>query len=720
MALNENERMTTRQKQYDYFLLNDGLDEAALPEDQITESFQSDLESFISFPSSEILPSESVSQTLARSSSFSTPSQRRPRAAPVTNWMWDYFQVTEVAREWIIKRTQKRKPTDRDIQCAFIDGKTGIQCPWKTSDSLRQTSTTNMQRHLEKHSIFPPSQSNTHSKSKEPNILNLLTNQETLSVQQRLEKNLIQWVIQDKQAFTVIESSAFQQIFEDIPGISLPFLSRSTLRRRLIERFDLQRSQLKEDLAKTCKTIAFSLDIWTSQNHLPILGIIGHWLTEDFEYREETLEFCELYGTHSGENIAAAIHKTLVELNLESKLITITGDNASNNEVMVSELFHILTKESSQTILFQGLDSYIRCLAHILNLIVKDILRSLKSGNVEEAHTICDNLRAGESISSQTALAKLRILALWIARSPQKRQDWKELCQIMNLSDKFIEYDVETRWNSTFRMLDDGLKAKAQIDRFLAFHTEIPPFSNEEWLYLSQIHQLLAKFDELTLLLSEQRPQISLAVPIYYELYDLLHEGSSGLDYDIASAMKEGMKKYKKYYTFMDESDTYYTSVILDPRVKGDLILSELDDKEAGNMILTAIRENLHQKYPRQGDESRISFQRPTLDPLRSSIESRMLQRLQPQISPMVSDIDQYFDSPRVNIIDTVSSDWLCTWWRTHKGELPQMAAAARDFLAIPASEVAVERLFSTARDLLGVRRHGMKADTMRILMLIK
>ncbi|RKF78996.1 hypothetical protein GcC1_050012 [Golovinomyces cichoracearum] len=33
------------------------------------------------------------------------------------------------------------------------------------------------------------------------------------------------------------------------------------------------------------------------------------------------------------------------------------------------------------------------------------------------------------------------------------------------------------------------------------------------------------------------------------------------------------------------------------------------------------------------------------------------------------------------------------------------MAAAARDYLAIPASEVAVERLFNTGRGLIGLRR---------------
>jgi hypothetical protein len=37
------------------------------------------------------------------------------------------------------------------------------------------------------------------------------------------------------------------------------------------------------------------------------------------------------------------------------------------------------------------------------------------------------------------------------------------------------------------------------------------------------------------------------------------------------------------------------------------------------------------------------------------------------------------------------------------------MAAAARDYLAVP-------RLFNEERDLLGIQRHSIKADTMRML----
>lgn len=63
-------------------------------------------------------------------------------------------------------------------------------------------------------------------------------------------------------------------------------------------------------------------------------------------------------------------------------------------------------------------------------------------------------------------------------------------------------------------------------------------------------------------------------------------EDFADLNEDIASAVRESIKKYMKYYTFMDVSDIYYTALILDSRVKGDLLLYELDDEDAGRNIL--------------------------------------------------------------------------------------------------------------------------------------
>jgi hypothetical protein len=161
--------------------------------------------------------------------------------------------------------------------------------------------------------------------------------------------------------------------------------------------------------------------------------------------------------------LAKAIEAMLIELKLEHKLLSITGDNASNNEQMVLELSESLQKAGNT--LFPGLSGYVRCLAHILNLIVKDILRALKSGNTDEASSICDNLDRGDYQAFQALepVAKLRTIALWIRRSPQRKKAWKTKCHRMGLLDGYIEYDVDNRCNSTFRMIGDALKVSDSL-----------------------------------------------------------------------------------------------------------------------------------------------------------------------------------------------------------------------------------------------------------------
>lgn len=745
--------MRTRQKRLNYRVLNDESEGESLPEDQADRSSEpseppsnlprtlppchEDAVILANIPDCELLPSESVSQVLVSQESSTdagtsltshVSSRCSKRPAPATEWIWGYFETTAVDCPWVIKRTNKRRLVDREICCMHVDEKTGIRCDWHTSDSQRQNTTSNMRTHLAKNGIDCPISSIQPAK-KGPDIRSFMGGNQSLTHQEVLERNAIHWIVTDMKAFTTVESPEFQQMFRDIPGIEPPFTSRHILRDRIMQEFAIQRTNLKNELTLTCKTIALSLDIWTSQNHLPILGIIGHWLTDDFEYRERLLEFAELQGIHSGENLAITVENMLIELGLEDKLISITGDNASNNEAMASELYFSLSDRSGvqdaiPAPLYRGLDSYIRCLAHILNLIVKDILRNLGSGTMEQAQTACDSLQTGNLITDHSAIGRLRVLALWINRSPQRRQKWKEICRLNNLPDKSVAYDVTTRWNSTFRMIDDGLKSRQQVNKFLSLQEELPPFTPQDWSRLEQIHTVLHRFNELTLFISKRNPQISLAVPIYYELHKLLDDMMEGngefarLDRDIIAAVKEGMKKYEKYYSIMDDCDTYYTALVLDPRVKGEMVLRELQDGNAGTMILETIRTNLHQVYAACNLEYDAAASQST-SPKHSDVESRMLKKLQAR-DPPLSDIDKYFDSPPISVADTTGQNWLCNWWKMHKGEYPRMAAAARDYLAIPASEVAVERVFSTARDVLGIRRYSLKGDTIRMLMLIR
>ena len=71
----------------------------------------------------------------------------------------------------------------------------------------------------------------------------------------------------------------------------------------------------------------------------------GHWLIADFQYHERALKFKQLCGFHSRENMVELLNITLEKLQIESKLLTITADNTSNNETLISKLYFNLTEK---------------------------------------------------------------------------------------------------------------------------------------------------------------------------------------------------------------------------------------------------------------------------------------------------------------------------------------------------------------------------------------
>ncbi|KAK9257572.1 hypothetical protein V1519DRAFT_120431 [Lipomyces tetrasporus] len=81
---------------------------------------------------------------------------------------------------------------------------------------------------------------------------------------------------------------------------------------------------------------------------------------------------------------------------------------------MISALYENLERKYGDSVSFRGLDSYVRCLAHILNLILQGILHALKSGNAREACAMCDSLSNREACSfeDQGALFGTRIYSL--------------------------------------------------------------------------------------------------------------------------------------------------------------------------------------------------------------------------------------------------------------------------------------------------------------------
>jgi hypothetical protein len=79
--------------------------------------------------------------------------------------------------------------------------------------------------------------------------------------------------------------------------------------------------------------------------NIPILAVIRHWISPDFELQAAILEFQRLRGIHSSKNMAEVVYKTLQDLNLKHKLLAVTSDSASNNGTLVEHLHERLLDE---------------------------------------------------------------------------------------------------------------------------------------------------------------------------------------------------------------------------------------------------------------------------------------------------------------------------------------------------------------------------------------
>jgi len=303
-------------------------------------------------------------------------------------------------------------------------------------------------------------------------MLSYITNQPQLQPpQELLDQNIFNWAIGTMQPFTIFDNPLFRQIWLDLPGFSCKYGSSNSFVRHVDEEFTKVRVQLKKELGEieNCNTIALSLDGWKSQNGHKIFAIIGHWITSDFQLQHRILDFQEIEGPDTGENLASIVYTVLCELDIGAKLLSITGDNASNNLAMARILYDMLKADYDTEVLpqgntrpvmrYQGELSFIRCLAHILNLIVKEFLATLKASDIAADRWIVDHLGNNPSIvQSRSAFSRIRILALYISATSERKKEWQNLCLIKGMDSKLIQYDVDTRWNSSYRMLDNAWK----------------------------------------------------------------------------------------------------------------------------------------------------------------------------------------------------------------------------------------------------------------------
>jgi hypothetical protein len=136
---------------------------------------------------------------------------------------------------------------------------------------------------------------------------------------------------------------------------------------------------------------------------------------------------------HDGFTLFNALLKCLQEWKLENKLFCITLDNAKNNNNMVGSLRKNLSER--HLMLGNGDLLLMRCVAHVLNLIVKEGFKVIDGAT--------NHIRSSQA----------------------HKQCFEEIIVQLGIScEKRLSLDVPTWWNSTYLMLKSSIEYRAVFD----------------------------------------------------------------------------------------------------------------------------------------------------------------------------------------------------------------------------------------------------------------
>ncbi|XP_022182802.1 zinc finger BED domain-containing protein 1-like [Myzus persicae] len=303
----------------------------------------------------------------------------------------------------------------------------------------------------------------------------------------------------------------------------------------------------------------------------------------------------------------------------------------------------------------------IGCFAHTLNLIVQSALE-LENNLIDRVKTIVSHFKKSTVTNN-------------IFKTYQINNGIKERKKLIQ--------DVQTRWNSTYYMINRFVEMEKSIRGTLGLLDNAPDtLSSEDWLILQDLIKILKPFDEATKAISRQKYTIaSLVIVIVQGLYkvcnNLLKMNLSQRALLIANKLLSNMNE-REGFKNCEKSMTLSKCTFLDPIFKH---LPFTNISPVKNEVVENVANIIRDKE--QPSESDINIQRtPILEPGELSIWSEIdsnVARFTPlgsAKSRAIVEVQCYLD----DAVITRNQDPL-KWWKGQSYNYPNLSLLAKNSL---------------------------------------
>ncbi|XP_031112250.1 zinc finger BED domain-containing protein RICESLEEPER 2-like [Ipomoea triloba] len=445
-------------------------------------------------------------------------------------------------------------------------------------------------------------------------------------------------------------------------------------------------------------------------------GVLGTWVFDQEAIRRALCEMIiidEL--SFRGEYIAKALESCLLEWGIRN-VFTITVDNASSNDTALGYFKSKLLSWGCSFVRLQYL--HMRCIAHILNLVVQDGLKY-----------------ADESVK------RVRDAVRWVRNSPARLQKFRELADLIGVEAKSaLHLDVPTGWNSTYIMLNTVIEYQRVFDMlaetdpsFSADLDDVPCFL--DWSSVESLVKLLKTFYEMTVRISGSLYVTSNT--FFSEISDLsfMLEDMVLAEPETDKVMGQQMKtKFHKYWGDLAKMNflIFYAN-ILDPRDKEEYmphqfvqLYGEEKDKSFFAKVQTAMSV-LYADYastysvsstPSESSTQSVQSEATSIGRPQSRLKSQLKKKRMEGGggSSKQTELQVYLSESIVEDDEDATFDVL-KWWKGNSERFPILSKMARDLLAVPISTVASESAFSTSGRVLDLFRSSLTPKIVEALL---
>uniref|UniRef100_A0ACD5WLU8 Uncharacterized protein n=1 Tax=Avena sativa TaxID=4498 RepID=A0ACD5WLU8_AVESA len=475
-------------------------------------------------------------------------------------------------------------------------------------------------------------------------------------------------------------------------------VNRVTIQNDCMDSYYSYRNSLESFFMNCNHRVSLTGDMWTSNQKLGYLCITCHWIDDKWRIRHRIIRFCLVETPQDAWNMLDVVLKSLSDWNIEDKIFSFTMDNAEVNTKMIG----LLRKNLVDRVLIhhEGRLLHVRCLAHVLNLVVQDGLKAM--------NPVVDNIR--ESVK-------------YIRSSQARKEQFAKIVTQLGIKCKHQPTpDVSSRWNSAFLMLDSTLPFRKVFETLQKQEPTSYTFgpSTDEWKMVEDICQLLKVFYHATNVISGSNyPTSNLYFLEIWSVKVILDEQEKSKNGTIRSMVNEMKKKFQKY--FMESYLTNCIPVILDPRFKMEHVefrLKQYFGVDAHKHIqkVKIAMKTLFIEYAAEIEDN-VDFlsQEPNGEKVvADTVLSDWDEHVKVKKVGSRNELQRYLDEdfhPR-----TIDFDIL-NWWGVNSARYPTLGRIARDVLAVPASTVASESAFSFCGRVITDHRSSLAPETVEALM---